>query len=306
METRANYLFVGLFVLLLFIGSIGFAVWIAKLQFDTVYKRYAIYFDEASGLRTGNSVSYRGIQVGEVIEVEIDPDNLERVRVVIEIEADTPIRQDTEAQVAMQGITGGTFILLTGGTRGAPPLEAYPGQRYPVIAGRPSTIQNILQTLPEVLANTNELLKRAGDLLNDDNRGRVANALANVEQATADAGKAIEQMTSTLQSIENVAGKTYEGIEETRGEIQGLVQELQKTATAATGAAEQVEGMISENREAVQEFTGAGLFELTALLTEMRRLVTALNRVTTQLERDPARFLFGDQTKGYEGKDEAR
>ncbi len=58
--------------------------------------------------------------------------------------------------------------------------------------------------------------------------------------------------------------------------------------------------MIAENREPIRDFTATGLSEFTGLLLEMQDLVMALNRVTTELQRDPARFFFGDRQQGYE------
>ena len=58
--------------------------------------------------------------------------------------------------------------------------------------------------------------------------------------------------------------------------------------------------LAAENRKPLREFTNNGLYELTTLLTEARGLLVGLNRVTTEVERDPARFLFGNQQQGYE------
>ena len=58
--------------------------------------------------------------------------------------------------------------------------------------------------------------------------------------------------------------------------------------------------LAAENRKPLREFTNQGLYELTTLLTEARSLLVGLNRVTTEVERDPARFLFGNQQQGYE------
>jgi ABC-type transport system involved in resistance to organic solvents, periplasmic component len=79
METRANYVLVGGFVLALVAGLLAFILWLAKVQFDVELKRFDIYFvGPVTGLKVGSSVSYRGISVGEVTEIEIDPENLER------------------------------------------------------------------------------------------------------------------------------------------------------------------------------------------------------------------------------------
>ena len=36
------------------------------------------------------------------------------------------------------------------------------------------------------------------------------------------------------------------------------------------------------------------------MIAEVRDFLVGLNRVTTEVERDPARFLFGNQQQGYE------
>jgi len=61
--------------------------------------------------------------------------------------------------------------------------------------------------------------------------------------------------------------------------------------------------VVAENREPLRDFTSGGLYELANVLAEMRQLIVRLNRVTTQVERDPARFLFGDPQEGYEAND---
>jgi hypothetical protein len=121
METRANYLLVGSFVLIIFAGAILFILWLAKFQFDQQFTRYDIEFEgSVSGLKVGSSVELNGIPVGEVINIGIDPRDVEKVAVTVEVPADTPIREDTIASMQIQGITGG---------------DHYPAERrYPGIA----------------------------------------------------------------------------------------------------------------------------------------------------------------------------
>ena len=45
--------------------------------------------------------------------------------------------------------------------------------------------------------------------------------------------------------------------------------------------------------------TSTGLYELTQMITEVRLLAQNMNRISIQIERDPARFFFGDRQKGF-------
>ena len=101
METRANYIMVGFFVLLLAFGLLGFVLWLAKFQFEQEFARYDIVFDSAvTGLNEGSPVRYRGVRVGEVISVDLDPDRPTAIRATIEVQKRTPVRADSASTLA--------------------------------------------------------------------------------------------------------------------------------------------------------------------------------------------------------------
>ena len=88
METRASYLLVGSFVLLFFLGLVGFAVWLSKAQFDAEVTRYDIFFTgSVTGLSDGSPVRYSGVRVGEVVYIGLDRDNPSRARAMVEVES---------------------------------------------------------------------------------------------------------------------------------------------------------------------------------------------------------------------------
>ncbi|MFQ5466669.1 MAG: MlaD family protein [Kiloniellaceae bacterium] len=132
METRANYLMVGSFVLVLAAGLVVFVLWLAKVQFDVKFDRYDILYDgSVTGLKVGSPVRYRGVRVGEVIEISLDPARPEQVQVTIEVESETPVRSDTVATLEIEGLTGGLYVLLSDTTLAAPPLWARGGRSSP-------------------------------------------------------------------------------------------------------------------------------------------------------------------------------
>ena len=63
--------------------------------------------------------------------------------------------------------------------------------------------------------------------------------------------------------------------------------------------ARQVELMVEENRMPIRDFSNSGLREFGQFAAEARVLVDSLVRLSQQIERDPARFFFGDTQKGY-------
>ena len=138
METRASYVVVGSFVLILMVGLVVFAVWLGGSGLRENADHYLIYFSgNVTGLQEGSQVRYRGILVGTVQDVRIDPVNVERVLVRIAVRPNTPVVSGHRGLAGDPGPgTGGAFILLSG-AQGAPKLEKAEGQEFPAIRPRP-------------------------------------------------------------------------------------------------------------------------------------------------------------------------
>jgi phospholipid/cholesterol/gamma-HCH transport system substrate-binding protein len=322
------------------VGLVVFVIWLAKFQFDTEFARYDIRFTgSVTGLGGASPVRYRGVRVGEVIDISLRPDRPEEVQVTIEIDSKTPVRSDTVATMELEGLTGGLYVLLIGKSPKAPPLTAAPGARYPVIASEASTLQQVIEGAPELVQKVDLLLARANDVLNPENRISLAHTLANIDAFTTilkdhsgeigaliqNAGATMEnvrnasanfealaanlnesadrlviRIDTTLVSIDGMAIGIARAVDDSAEDARALIGELRGTAQSLRKTSDEVHAMIAENREPLSDFTATGLNEFTGLLIEMRDLVVALNRVTTEIQRDPARFLFGDRQQGYE------
>jgi phospholipid/cholesterol/gamma-HCH transport system substrate-binding protein len=340
METRANYLMVGVFVLALAIGLVGFVVWFGKFQFDRQFTRYDILVEgSVTGLNLGGPVRYSGVRVGEVIDIRLEPERPHIVRVTVEVNADTPVREDTVASLELEGLTGGLYVLLSSGSDEAARLLPKEGEKLAVIASRASSLEQILQGAPELLKGATQLIANGNQLLNPDNQARFAEILDNSSRFTgklADQGEAIDRLfadaaatmenlrqasVSVQQLAETVEQDSAElfgqandtlvaaeelarSLESTAGaaqvDINRLANDLGGTAKSITGVADEVRFMVAENREQIRDFTSIGLYELSTLISEARGFLVGLNRVTTEVQRDPARFLFGNQQQGYE------
>ncbi len=342
METRANYIMVGFFVLLLAFGLLGFVLWVAKFQFEQEFSRYDIVFESTvTGLKEGSAVRYSGVRVGEVIAVDLDPDRPTTIRVTIEVQKRTPVRSDSIATLELEGLTGGRYVQLSGGSPDAPPLTPPPGRRLAEIPAGASSFEQVLEDAPEVLENVNILLIRAQNLLNERNlknveqlvanltavTGAIAETRDNIDKLIVDAALTMENLRettgslevmaasmndnvqrltdradTTLTAFESMAGSIDREVTLTSKDARSLIASLKDTAQNLTGATEELEAMIAENREPIRDFANTGLYELTNLLSEARDLIVVLNRVTTEVQRDPARFIFGDQQQGYEAQ----
>ncbi len=340
METRASYLIVGLFVVVLGAALVGFAVWLTQGQLNAAVARYDIRFDgSVSGLQVGSSVSYSGVPVGEVSAVSIDPADIERVLVTIEIPENVPVLDGTMATLQLQGITGAVAVLLSGGTQGAAPLRAGAGQTNPEIPSRPSQLAQLLDETPDLVTDLSTVVNRAAAILSPQNQaaltatlenlalvsGGLADRMADIQTVLNDAAgtmgsvrdasvslaRTAAQVEKDLNAVTNETLETLEALTSAAQRVDSLVgnngedlSALIADARAATGdvaaMAQEVRRLTEQNSEPLLEFTTGTLVELTTFLAEARGLIAGLNRVTTQVERNPAGFLFGNQQQGYE------
>lgn len=308
METRANYTAVGAFVLALGAAAMVFVIWLAKVQFDKVVQPYYIMFSgSVTGLLEGGPVRYRGVNVGTVTDIRINPDNVEEVRVMIEVPAETPIKVDAIASLEPVGVTGGVYIEIAGGSKDAPLLREQAKTDIPVIRSRPSSIASVLEKAPLVLEHLVTISDRLSTLLNDDNQKAIGTLLTNLAESSGTATEAARnanQLITDLRHQINVLGRQTSTLLVTTNDTVGKVgqdarvisAELAKTSREVSRLSASLAGMIDENRQPIRDFTSTGLYDLSQLLIQLQDLTSNLSRVTRRLERDPADLLFGVET----------
>jgi phospholipid/cholesterol/gamma-HCH transport system substrate-binding protein len=308
MEPHARNMLVGGFVLVLVAGLVGFVIWLGKFQLEQQYALYRIYFSgSVTGLNEGSNVRLQGVPVGTVKSIRIDPQNVQRIEVVIQVAKDTPIKQDAEASLGMQGITGIAYIQIHPGKQESPLLVAQPGQDMAEIPSRTSRIEQILESIPTVMA-------RVEKFLSDDNQKAVTETLQNVAKLTGtlaahsdDFAKLASNGTKTMDELSQAARSAKGLTDDLRKELAEISPDIRKEVRAAAAAgkamATQLDEMIAENRGPIRDFSSVGLYDLTQLVQDMRALVTTLNRVSERMESNPSRFLFGDPNEsGYQAK----
>ena len=152
METDKHYFFEGLFIIVFSVAAAIFAVWLGSTgRHDDVL--YRIHFnDSVSGLAVGDPVKFRGIDVGTVKSMVIDPDNSRLVLVDVRLRKETPVKTDTRASLALKGITGVVFIELNGGDPAAKTLLAVtPKDKVPEIPSEKTGLKAMLDDLPKLV-----------------------------------------------------------------------------------------------------------------------------------------------------------
>ena len=306
METKANYVLIGAFTIIISLFLLLFALWAAKYSSEKSWQEYLVIFNEpVTGLSEGSSVQYNGISVGTVERLSLAPDDPRRVRALLRVQANAPVKTDTRAKMSMTGITGSPIIQLTGGSPGSPRLADVDQREIPLIQTEPSALQNIADT-------ANRLVARMDQLLSEENVERVASTLENIESLTG----SIADQREDLRALITNARESSEQLERTLTtanramtdfdrelvqKLPGLVAKLDSTLSELDSAAAGANGIVNENRAAIGSFANDGLAQLGPTLGELRALVRDLRRISDRLDNNPTGYLLGrDAPKEFE------
>lgn len=299
METRAHHVIIGLFTLLAGTGAVLFAIWISNANTSTDYRYYTVVFREAvTGLSRGSAVQYRGIPIGDITELALDPEDPSQVLAGIRVSGTAPITRDTKARLTFTGITGNTVIELVPGDPNSPLLPG-DGTQAARIPATPSPISSLLANGEDLMTNINQLVSNARNMLSDENAERIAKTLESIEQAAGSlssqgddvkalvneltiASREATDLISTVNTLVNEQGtRTLNNVEETLASI--------------ASTSETLEQLLVDNSDAFSSGM-QGLGQLEPAISELRGSLTALRSITRRLEDNPARFLLGRDT----------
>ncbi|RMF09489.1 MAG: MCE family protein [Alphaproteobacteria bacterium] len=314
METKAHYVLIGSFVLLVFVAMLGFIMWIVKVDIDREETEYDIYFQESvAGLGVGGIVRYHGVAVGQVKAIRIDPDQPNRVKVTVSVDSTTPVREDAVASLESQGFTGVAYILIEGGSPDAKPLRPKPGEERAVIPSRPSALAELFTDVPTLIAEASLTLSQIRELLSQENRDYVTQILRDVSTVTGSVAGQQEDIRHIVTNLNealvdyrrlaaslNSLSRAMEGAVD--NEFRQALTDISETANAIEGLARNLDGMVIEAREPVNAFTNNTLPQIATMVSETRRLAAALARIAERIERNPGEFLFESRQPEYQAQ----
>ncbi|MEM0986188.1 MAG: MlaD family protein [Pseudomonadota bacterium] len=311
MEPRANYAFIGAFVLAAAIGVLSFILWLGQSEFRTSLDEYDVVFEGPVILDEGAQVRYIGIVVGDVRWVRIDRNDPSKVRARIRVDAETPVKEDSTAGIDFAGITGVTYVQINAGTAEAPKLVRRAGEPVPSITAERSPLEELFTSGQEVLGLSNVAAQQVNKLLTDENIQNISKTIANVEQITAKLAEedgAIDDLEATLETL-RAAGETFDAASKALGDVgRGVNAELEKLSPDIGAILEAGQDMLERLQQAAEEgvraltsaadtMEGPGqdtVIETGLAAQDLRRLIARLDDIARDIETDPQSVVLGD------------
>ncbi|WP_129791922.1 MlaD family protein [Sphingosinicella sp. CPCC 101087] len=320
METRSNQILVGSIVLGLLAALAVFIVWLSQLG-EGGEKTYDVFFQQSvEGLAKGSAVTFRGVPVGQIRSINLEPASPQFIRVRITVAEQTPVLRGTTATIRGVGFTGVSQIQLDPPEavpgRPAPPREQIvcPEQNreaecpygYPVIPTRPGALGQLLNTAPELLERVSTLTERLTALLSDRNQESIAGILDNLEVVSrslaerspeiaaslAEARVAIAQAGAAAEQLGKLAGTTEALLDE---DGRPLINDLRRTVQAAEQSMQNLDSVLGDARPGVQAFSTQTLPEIGQLVRDLRATTDSLRDISGRLNQQGVSGVIGGQ-----------
>jgi phospholipid/cholesterol/gamma-HCH transport system substrate-binding protein len=272
METKARYVITGAFTLAVVFGVFGFIYWVQSTGGGerSIYR--VVFTGSVSGLRTGASVLFNGVRVGEVTQLALDPRDPRKVGALISLDRAVPVRADTKVMLDFQGLTGLAQVSLTGGSADAAPIVADDGEP-PTIHADPNAGADVTQAARDVLSRINGLVA--------ENEETMRSSMRNIETVTATLAQNSQRLDKVMAGLENLTGTG-----DNRGEIAQAAEAIRKLA-------DNLDKRTGDISAGLTHFSNSGLKEYEAFAVDGRRTLAELQKVIKNINDHPSQLIFG-------------
>jgi len=262
METRANYVVVGIFTVLSILAAFGFVYWTAGYgdQGATAQLRFRIP-GSATGLGRGSAVLFNGVKVGDVQRVYLDPQNPTVAIADTVVLRWTPVTQSTKADVGLAGLTGQASIEMTGGNASEPNLLALAEEagEIAVMEATPSALANLLQATQNLMTRADSAVAQLEGLVTEsraplnetfenvskftkalgDNAENIDNFLASVGELSQSVSQVSDRMDSTLAAAESLINAVD------RDKVSSVIDDVSTFTAQLSAAGERLDSITS-------------------------------------------------------------
>ena len=297
METRANYILIGLFSLATLIGAFGFVYWFHHVGGTGERTHYKVVFQgPIGGLRSGASVTFNGIRVGEVTDLSLDPKDPRQALATISVDVNTPVRSDTQVALDSQGLTGISVLALRGGASTADPISVKHGD-LPLLTAGSSASQDMMAAARDAIRRVDSFLA--------DNEAALKKTIKNVEAFTDTLSGTSDSIKKTMKNVEtftDMLANNSESLQKTAKNVEefssALARNSEKVDSILAGVDKLIGGPEGKgdvpNAVRAIKSTAENLDKkIDTLVSDGRRTLNTIERTVRNFDENPTRLIFG-------------
>jgi phospholipid/cholesterol/gamma-HCH transport system substrate-binding protein len=281
------------------LGVFGFIYWFQNIGGTGERAFYRVQFEgSVSGLRTGASVLFNGIKVGEVTELRLDPSKPKQVIAGVSVDKNVAIRKDTEIGLEFQGLTGIAALSLKGGNPSEPPLVGGKTAKddQPLMIAPPGATQDVTTAARDALRKVQELI--------EENQKSIKSAFDNIDKFSATLARNSDHIDSALASIDKVTGAfgrnsdsietIIAGLKNLTGGADGKSGEINEAARSIKTLADNLDKRTEELTTGIKSFTRTGT-----------KTLSTIDKAAKNFDANPSRIIWGGSPPDEKEKEKA-
>lgn len=278
MERKANYVLIGLFTFAVVAGAFGFVFWIHHTSGKKQSVLYRVIFDSSvSGLHRGGPVLFNGIRVGDVTNLQLNPDKPSEVIATLQVNKATPIRSDTRVGLEFTGLTGIASVSLKGVSATTPLLEREEGEP-PTLKADPSASQDMMQAVRETLNSANAV---------------IADNQAALHQAIQDLATFTSTLARNSGNIDEIMNNTKQATSSVRDLADNLDKRTADISASVIKLTDHLDKRTHDITVGVNKMTATATKQIEGVGGDARRTLGNIDKAITDLANNPQRILFG-------------
>jgi phospholipid/cholesterol/gamma-HCH transport system substrate-binding protein len=250
-------------------------------------------------------VKLRGVSVGEVKDIYISKENSEDVVILIQVKEGTPIKEDTYALISLQGITGLSYVELTGGSNNAPFLKTKEG-KLGVIYTKSSMLKRVDESISEIGEKTQKILDKTQRVMSDKNIKNIELILQNFADATNSLNKTLNMINKQEKDLKDVLigmKKTEQSATEAFDKISKMAEiwsvSGDKTLAKMSGASDTTSRVMNSLNKKLNDgsldldiIIRENLLPVQRDLEDLRTLINEVNSLVENLKDSPSDILW--------------
>ena len=281
METKANYVLIGLFTLAVIAGVFGFVYWSQNIGGTAGRTYYRVVFDGAvSGLHIGANVLFNGIQVGEVTALKLDPKQPKEVTATISVDKTVEIHADTDVGLEFQGLTGVAQVSLKGGTISAPVLVGSKTEP-PTLTAPPAATMDFTQAARDTLRRLDDFVAANQDVFKD--------ALKNIDTFTAALARNSGRIDTITEGLQDLTG----GEDGKSGKVNEAVDKITDAVKSYKTLADNLNKRTAEITDGIDRLTSNANKQIDIVGADLHRTLGTIDTAVKNFDRNPSRLIFG-------------
>lgn len=273
----------------------------------TNYKTFFVKYDNVEGLTTSSTVTINGKTIGKVIEIKLD-ENWKNI-VKIQIDGDYKLSKSSVAEIYAPNPIGGKQIAILPGS-GADLLENEQFMNASSKLGLADELSSQLVPLKDkvevLLNNANAMLVNVNQVLDDKSKENLRNSLANLNVVLAEFSSASKNVNAMLADNKKNITSTMTNLEKTSSNFSKVSDSLAKiqigqTVKSLENTLVKVDAILADMQSG--KGTLGKIMKDDTMYTNFTNASKELELLLQDLRLNPTRYInvsvFGKKNKPY-------